>query len=396
MKSHALGQELQWFFIMFGESFRQGKLIAFETLMFLAMAHFFRCYNPKELADFLGIAHQQIYMELKGWSLYYLREILVRFLVKQAVEELKPVFQKSAATHSRAGLTLSVDNSVIDRLGRLLRCTWTWYSGRWKTVVNGQDLLGIVMTLNGRVFPLYVWFCAKQGSANTDKPSLLITMLTRLKDEFSNDGIDLTTIPVTLDSWFVSEELKQRLHELGFTKVIIAGKGNYVFTINTTKHPASVWKKRLELSDDLWGIDVPACRVKAVNPTFGEVVVLFYQKSTTRNYYLLDFSTSALRGAEIWHIWKQHVLIEWFWKMLKSVFKIKTMRLRGVGLYTGLLIKVLAYLLAMRLQTHREFSHVSMTQLIRKIQRDYRLQELMNEHFHLPDFFKQDMMGQTG
>ncbi len=88
MKSHALDQELKWFFIMFGESFRQGKLIAFQTLMLLATAHFFKCYNPKEFADFLGIAHQQLYVELKNWSVYYLREILVRFLVKQAVEEL--------------------------------------------------------------------------------------------------------------------------------------------------------------------------------------------------------------------------------------------------------------------------------------------------------------------
>ncbi len=396
MKSNALDQELTWFFIMFGKSFRQGKLIAFETLMLLAMAHFFKCYNPKELADFLGIPHQQLYVRLKDWSVYYLREILVRFLVKQAVEELKPLGGKSAATQSRAGLSLSVDNSVIDRLGRLLRCTWSWYSGRWKKVVNGQDLLGIVLTLNGKVFPLYLWFCAKQGSANTDKPSLLIAMLTRLKEEFSNEGIDLTAIPITLDSWFVSEDLKQKLYKLGFRKIILAGKGNYVLTINGTKQQASAWKKSIELSDDLWGIDVPACRVKASNPTFGEVVVFFYQKSTTRNYYLLDFSNSPLRGAEIWHIWKQHCLIEWFWKMLKSVFNIKAMRLRGVGLYTGLLIKVLAYLLVMRLQKHREFSDLSMTQLMRKIQRDYRLQELMDEHFHLPDFFNRKVMGQTG
>ena len=396
MQSHAVGQELKWFFIMFGESFRQGKQIAFETLMLLAMAHCFKCYNPKEFADFLGLSHQQLYVELKDWSLYYLREILVRFLVKQAVEEMTPLLTKSAATQSRAGLTLSVDNSVIDRLGRLLRCTWSWYSGRWKKVVNGQDLLGIVLTLNGKVFPLYLWFCAKQGSANTDKPSLLIAMLTRLKEEFSNEGIDLTAIPITLDSWFVSEDLKQKLYTLGFRKIIIAGKGNYVFTIKGTKQQASAWKKCIELSDDLWGIDVPACRVKAINPTFGEVVVFFYQKSSTRNYYLLDFSNSPLRGAEIWHIWTQHSLIEWFWKMLKSVFKIKAMRLRGVGLYTGLLIKILAYLLVMRLQKHREFSDLSMTQLMRKIQRDYRIQELMNEHFHLPDFFNREVMGQTG
>ncbi len=220
-------------------------------------------------------------------------------------------------------------------------------------------------------------------------------MLTRLKDAFDQEGIALTAIPITLDSWFVSDDLKTHLHELGFTKVILAGKGNYVLTIGETKQTASAWKKALHLSDPLWGIDVPACRVKAVSPTFGNVVVFFYQKSTTRNYYLLDFSQSPLRGAEIWHIWIQHCLIEWFWKLLKSVFKINAMRLRGVGLYTGLLIKLLAYLLILRLQKHRKFSAFSFTQLMRKIQRDHRFEELMEEHFHLPDFFKRGMMGQT-
>jgi hypothetical protein len=154
------------------------------------------------------------------------------FLVKQAVEELKPVLSKSAATQSRSGVTLSADNSVIDRLGRWLRCSWSWYSRRWKKVVTGQDLFGIVLTLNGKVFPLYLWFCAKQGSANIDKPSLLITLLTRLKADFAKEGIDLTTIPLTLDSWFVSEALRQALYELGFTKIVIAGKGTYVLTIS--------------------------------------------------------------------------------------------------------------------------------------------------------------------
>jgi hypothetical protein len=166
-------------------------------------------------------------------------------------------------------------------------------------------------------------------------------------------------------------------------------------TIKDVKHPAAIWKKILELDDALWGLDVPAIRLKAVNPTFGEVVVLFYRKSTTRNYSLFDFSEHPLPGAEIWHIWKQHFLIEWFWKMLKSVFKINAMRLRGVGLYTGLLIKLLAYLLALRLKKHREFSYLSMTQLIRTIPRDCRLQELIKEHFHFPNFFNRGMMGQT-
>jgi len=69
-------------------------------------------------------------------------------MVKQGVEHLKPVLNKSAATQSRAGMTLSIDNSVIDRFGKLLRCTWSWFSGRCHGVVRGQDLLGIVLTIN--------------------------------------------------------------------------------------------------------------------------------------------------------------------------------------------------------------------------------------------------------
>jgi hypothetical protein len=352
--------------------------------MFLALAHFFGFYNPKELADFLGVAHQQLYSHLKKLSLYYLKETLVRFMVMQACEQLKPVLEKSAATKTRAGITLSVDNSVIDRLGRMLRCTWSWYSGRWKKVVNGQDLLGIVLTINGLVLPLHLLFCSKQGRANTDKPALLITMLKRLKEEFSAMGIDLTALPITLDSWFVSQGLREELHSLGFKKIIIAGKGNYTFTINKKKQKASAWKKEIVLVEGQWGIDVPSCRVKAHSPTFGDIVIFFYEKHTTRNYYLMDFSEAHMRGAEIWHIWKQHHLIECFWKSLKSIFKIKSMQLQGDGLYSALLIKIMAYLLAVRLKAQITFSKLTIVQIMRKVRREGDLKNILGEHFHLP------------
>ena len=137
-------QEFTWFFALFHHEFRQGNLIAFEVLMALACAHFFGLFNPKQFADFLGVPHQQLYAHLKDWSLYYLKAILMRFMVKQAVEHLKPVLHKSSATQSRAGMTLSIDNSVMDRCGTLLRCTWNWYSGRYHKVIRGQDLLGVV------------------------------------------------------------------------------------------------------------------------------------------------------------------------------------------------------------------------------------------------------------
>ena len=137
-------QEFTWFFALFHHEFRQGNRMAFEVLMALAFAHFFGFYNPKQLADFLDIPHQKLYVQLKDWSVYYLKEMLLRFMVKQAVEHLQPVVTKSAATLSRAGGTLAVDNRVMDRLGKRLRCTWSWYRGRCHDVVRGQDLLGIV------------------------------------------------------------------------------------------------------------------------------------------------------------------------------------------------------------------------------------------------------------
>jgi len=376
-------QEFTWFFALFHHEFRQGHRIAFEVLMALAFAHFFGFYNPKQLADFLDIPHQKLYAQLKDCSLYYIKEILVRFMVKQAVEHLKPALSKSAATQSRSGMTLSIDNSVIDRLGKLLRCTWSWYSGRHHDVVRGQDVLGIVLTIHHIALPLHLLFCPKQGRYNTNKADLLIFMLSRLKAEFAREGVDLTKISLTMDSWFVSQPLRTRLHRLGFTKIIIAGKSNYTFTIDSKKQKASQWKKDLVLHDPQWGIDVPSCRVRGHSPTFGSIILFFFQKSTTRSFYLMNFSQVSMRGAEIWHIWKQHHLIECFWKILKSIFHIRSMQLQGNGLYTALLIKVLAYLLAIRLKAHRPFSQLTITQIMRHLSRNHGLRDLMMTHFHV-------------
>lgn len=156
-------QEFIWFFAIFHQEFRQGHCIAFEVLMMLAFAHFFGFSNPNQLADFRGIPPQKFYVELTHWSVYHLQKLLRRFLVQQAVEYLKPVLPKSAATQSRAGLTLSIDNRGIERCGKLLKGTWRWLSGRPHDVVRGQDLLGMVLPLHPMALPLHVLCCPQQG-----------------------------------------------------------------------------------------------------------------------------------------------------------------------------------------------------------------------------------------
>lgn len=378
-----LKQEIEWFFIIFGSEFRLRTEDAFQTFMLLALAHFFGFYNPKQFADFLNIRSRCFYEDLKEFSLYSLKTMLLKFMVIQAAEHLKPVLCKSDATRSRSGITLSADNSVIDRPGRMFRCMYSWYSGRCKKVVRGNDLPGIVLTVRGIVIPLHLLFCSKQGRGNTDKPSMLISMMTALKEEFGKHGIGITQFPVTMDSWFVSENLKKELRKPGFHKIVIAGKGNYVFDIKNKKQKASFRKKEVVPVSGQWATDVSSCRVKAESPTFGETVLFFFEKSTTRTYYLMDFSQNPMRGAEMWHIWKQHHLIEHFRKLLKSVFKIKSMQLQGDGLYAGLPVKILSYLLTIRLKSHKPCSKLSLVQIMRKIRRDSDLEQLINEHFHL-------------
>src|SRR2546425_1271709 len=90
-----------------------------------------------------------------------------------------------------------------------------------------------------------------------------------------------------------------------------------------------------------------------------------------------------MRGAEIWHIWKQHHLIACFWKILKSICQIRSMQLQGDGLYTSLLIKLLTSLLALRMKARREFSQSTITQIMRNLSRHHDLRDFMTAHFRL-------------
>src|SRR5439155_2739025 len=184
---------------------------------------------------------------------------------------------------------------------------------------------------------------------NTNKADVLISMWSRLQAALHRPGIDLTKIPLTMDAWLVAPSLRHRLHALGFTKIIMAGKSHYPFPIDGKKQEASPGKQALVRHDPTWGIDVPSCRVHAQSPTFGALLLVFFQKSTTRRYDLMHFSQASMRRADIWHSWTQQHWMECFWKILKSIFRIRARQCPGHGLYTAVRIKVLAYGLAIRL-----------------------------------------------
>ena len=63
------------------------------------------------------------------------------------------------------------------------------------------------------------------------------------------------------------------------------------------------------------------------------------------------------------------------------MFRLKTIQLRGDGLYAGLLIKVITYLMVLRLHSQKAFKNLSVIQTLRKIRREGNLDNLINQHF---------------
>ena len=69
---------------------------------------------------------------------------------------------------------------------------------------------------------------------------------------------------------------------------------------------------------------------------------------------------------------------------MKSIFQIRSMQLQGDGLYAALLIKVFAYLLALRLKAQGVFSKLTLTEIMRKLRREEDLRDFLAARFHAP------------
>jgi hypothetical protein len=324
--------------------FRQDKSEAISVLTRLIVGHLFGLYNLNQLSDALGIPKSSLYKHLSHWSLYQWKRLLLEIACQQAYEQIVQTESMSASTQSRRRITLSVDDTVQQRDGKVLAYCYHWYSGRFHKTLAGQNILAVTIKIGTIILPLVVRLVPKQGKANTQKPQLLVSMLSEVTEFFSVRGIDITDYPITFDSWYGSQPLREELETLGFSQILIHAKSNYVFTIKTESAKLSVHKATIVLAENAWGCSCPVLRVTAENPTFGQLVLLFFKDGG--NMRCMMVFGRPLRAVEILSIWHQHHGIEQFWRHLKSQLQFHEMRLRGPdGAYAALAVKVLSYLL---------------------------------------------------
>src|SRR5688572_4751304 len=88
-----------------------------EVMLVLAVGMLAGLYNPHQVAQQLEINPKEIYEKLKVISVYQLRKVLDSMMVDVARERLEQYQKLSSASRSRLEASLTVDDSLIKRLG---------------------------------------------------------------------------------------------------------------------------------------------------------------------------------------------------------------------------------------------------------------------------------------
>jgi hypothetical protein len=348
-----------------------------EIMLVLAVGMLSGLYNPHQVAQQLEISPKRVYQQLKELSLYHWRALLDGMMRDVAIEQLKQYQQSSAATQSRRQVSISVDDSLVKRLGKALSYVWSWYSGQIHQVTKGQDLLGIVLKIGKQIIPLSLVLVSKQGQANTDKPAVLLRELTSLKASFSEAGIDITNLGISFDSWWLGQDIIEKLTNIGFHKQVICGKQNTQLKVGREQKSLAEHYFDVELKRG-WGHTTPAQRLKGINPELGKLIVVLFDVKRSKAFAIVMPDT-PLRTCEALRIWSNHPAVETFWKRLKHWLGQGKMQLqKRVGAWIELCLRVLAYFLAMRLFDQQVRT---LDQLYHWFRREKTFSELIREHF---------------
>ena len=118
-----------------------------EILLMLAYGHMFDIFTPNQLIQILGLDKNNVYDAINSWSIYHLRKLFLNAGFSQVKELITEALIKSPATRSRMRITLSVDDTVIDRMGQIDISTLEKLARHWRS----QKIVSIMSAIAGSV-----------------------------------------------------------------------------------------------------------------------------------------------------------------------------------------------------------------------------------------------------
>jgi len=359
-----------------------------ELLLLIGLGVFLGAFNTHQVCQILGLDESGTYEEVGAVSVYHWNKLRRQTLYDLVIPLLQERQGKSAATHSRDGWVLAVDDTVIARIATALGYVWKWWSGYAQKVTEGQNVIALIVVIGDLVLPLDVRMVSKQGQNLRTKPQIFAEMLDEAERRFGEAGIDIRQFQITGDAAYLEREGADWCDARRVAGVF-RGKGNYVFTLGRQRARASAWKRRFaSWLRPGWGGKDAVYRVAAMSPTFGKVVLVFYRpkESKERIEYLIVVGL-PLRACEAMRAYHLHHWIEEFWKVQKSVLQVAASSLRGrAGALACVGIKILAYLLLTLvrrgLKKLRRFSQLTLHQLVHLCPKFVDMRAFLREHFH--------------
>ena len=102
-----------FFQLLLSSQFRTLKQHFVNTLVFLSTCHLFGLTNPNQVSDAFSIPKARLYRELNTMSLYLWQHLFVRIGCSIALEAIREVVSKSAASLSRLRIVITMFKEVV-------------------------------------------------------------------------------------------------------------------------------------------------------------------------------------------------------------------------------------------------------------------------------------------
>ena len=325
-----------------------------ETMMLLGVGVLSGAYTPHQVIERLGLDKNQVYNALGAETAAEWRRVIQELGYEALLHTVRPILGKSAATRSRMCLTVILDDSVFRRYARQMASIFKWWSGAFKAVRKGHDVLGLMIEVDGQVFILDWVVVSKCGRKRKPRWKYAIEMLQEFARRMKAAGIDPALFGLAMDWWYgQTKALVKAAVEIGLT-VVSEPAINEQFSVGGQKQTVEELKAHFRVQSH-WG-GFPTQRLRATSETFGEVLLVLFKEGDTLTLLMAKVQKAKqaqreLRALPVIRIHKQRHWIEQNWRWQKSHLRTGKVQLRtGHKPKAGYTCRMVTYAILVELQ----------------------------------------------
>jgi len=305
--------------------------VVVETMMLLGLGVLSGAYTPHQVIERLGLDKNKLYKALGAETAAEWRRVIQELGYEALLFAVRGVSEKSAATRSRVCLTVILDDSLFRRYARQMASIFKWWSGAFKAVRKGHDVLGLMIEVDGQVFILDWVVVSKCGRKRKPRWKYAIEMLSEFERRMQAAGIDPALFGLAMDWWYgQTKELVNAAVEMGLT-VVSEPAINEIFSVGGEKQTVEELKAHFRVQSH-WG-GFPTQRLRATSETFGEVLLVLFKEGDTLTLLMAKVQQEKqaqheLRALPVIRIHKQRHWIEQNWRWQKSQLRTGKIQVR--------------------------------------------------------------------